>query len=167
MKTSLLKKIRGFTLIELLVVIAIIALLTGIVMTNLTGSKSKARDAKRVSDVGQVQLALELFFDRCKVYPLLLELDDDGAGACPSNITLGTFIGKIPTDPTTSLAYDYVSGVVFDYSLPNTGSEYFLRAQLEADSPALRDDLDDLSPEPDDDDLCTDSPVKYYCIGSR
>jgi prepilin-type N-terminal cleavage/methylation domain-containing protein len=60
---------KGFTLVELLVVIAIIAILTGIVATNFTSARSRARDAKRVSDLGHIQLAIELYFDRCKQYP--------------------------------------------------------------------------------------------------
>jgi prepilin-type N-terminal cleavage/methylation domain-containing protein len=64
---STLKK--GFTLVELIVVIAIIGILTGIVTTNFASSRSRARDAKRISDLGHIQLALELYFDRCKQYP--------------------------------------------------------------------------------------------------
>jgi prepilin-type N-terminal cleavage/methylation domain-containing protein len=60
---------KGFTLVELLVVIAIIAILTGIVATNFTSARSRARDAKRISDLGHIQLAIELYFDRCKQYP--------------------------------------------------------------------------------------------------
>ena len=60
---------KGFTLIELLVVIAIIAILTAIVTANFATSKAKARDAKRISDIAQIQLALEMVFDRCNVYP--------------------------------------------------------------------------------------------------
>jgi prepilin-type N-terminal cleavage/methylation domain-containing protein len=66
---KLFSKDAGFTLVELMVVIAIIAILTGIITTNFTSSRAKARDAKRISDLGHIQLAIELYFDRCKQYP--------------------------------------------------------------------------------------------------
>jgi prepilin-type N-terminal cleavage/methylation domain-containing protein len=46
-----MKQKYGFTLIELLVVIAIIGILSAIGLTAFSGAQSKARDAKRVSDL--------------------------------------------------------------------------------------------------------------------
>lgn len=63
MIAKLKKATKGFTLIELLVVIAIIGLLASIVLVSLTTARQKARDSRRVGDLRQVQLALELYFD--------------------------------------------------------------------------------------------------------
>ena len=46
---------RGFTLIELLVVIAIIGLLASIALIALTGARNQARDARIISDMGQLR----------------------------------------------------------------------------------------------------------------
>jgi len=55
---------KGFTLIELLVVIAIIGILSAVVLTSLNSSRNKAADSKKVNDVKQVALALELARDQ-------------------------------------------------------------------------------------------------------
>ena len=52
-------KKQGFTLIELLVVIAIIGILSTAVLTSLNSARDKARDAKKISDLKQIALALE------------------------------------------------------------------------------------------------------------
>jgi prepilin-type N-terminal cleavage/methylation domain-containing protein len=52
----------GFTLIELLVVIAIIGMLSTVAITSLNGARSKARDARRKSDLEQILLAFEQYY---------------------------------------------------------------------------------------------------------
>jgi prepilin-type N-terminal cleavage/methylation domain-containing protein len=69
MFTSFKHSKKGFTLIELLVVIAIIGILSSVVLASLSTARQKSRDAKRISDIGQVRLALELFFDSIQSYP--------------------------------------------------------------------------------------------------
>jgi len=59
----------GFTLIELLVVIAIIGILSSVVLASLNSARTKSRDARRLSDMKQVQLALELYYDSNNAYP--------------------------------------------------------------------------------------------------
>ena len=54
---------RGFTLIELLVVIAILGLLASIVLLSLGNSRAGARDARRLSDLKQLRVAMELYRD--------------------------------------------------------------------------------------------------------
>ena len=62
------KNKAGFTLIELLVVIAIISLLSSVVMASLNSARSKARDARRISDIKQLQLALGFYYDKYGSY---------------------------------------------------------------------------------------------------
>lgn len=45
---------RGFTLVELLVVIAVIGVLSSIILVGFSGSRAKARDAKRISDLQNI-----------------------------------------------------------------------------------------------------------------
>ena len=68
MRQKISKK-AGFTLIELLVVIAIIGLLASIVLVSLNNAMAKVRDARRIADLKQIQLALEMFYDQQGRYP--------------------------------------------------------------------------------------------------
>lgn len=95
---------KGFTLIELLVVIAIIGILAGIVLTSLDTARKKGRDARRIADINQLKLALELYYDTNSQYPtpaLLPSLVSDG------------YISRIPTDPqstaSTPIQYSYAA----------------------------------------------------------
>ncbi|HEY9584159.1 MAG TPA: prepilin-type N-terminal cleavage/methylation domain-containing protein [Candidatus Paceibacterota bacterium] len=91
-------KNKGFTLVELLVVIAIIGILSSVVMASLNMARSKARDAKRISDVKQIQLALEMHYDSFNRYPITL-----------GDANLATYLTSIPTDPLSGNSYVYVS----------------------------------------------------------
>jgi prepilin-type N-terminal cleavage/methylation domain-containing protein len=60
---------RGFTLIELLVVISIIGVMSTVVMMSTGTSRLKSRDAQRLSDIRQINLALEVFYSVNGKYP--------------------------------------------------------------------------------------------------
>ena len=81
----------GFTLIELLVVIAIIGLLSTLSLLALNQARARARDTKRISDVRQMQTALEMLYNDTGDYP-------DGTKVALSNI--GEFLDPVPTPPT-------------------------------------------------------------------
>jgi len=81
-------KTEGFTLIELLVVIAIIGILSSVVLASLKTSRAKARDVKRLSDMHQMQIALEFYYDSFGIYP---DSDNAGCGGWDSSGN-GTFI---------------------------------------------------------------------------
>ena len=116
---------RGFTLIELLVVIAIIGILSSIVLASLNSARLKSRDARRVADLHQMQLALQLYFDANTNYPTTT------AALAP------TFMATIPTDP--------VGQVPYLYDLV-TNTSYHLGADLEdTTNAALTSDADTVS----------------------
>ncbi len=127
---------RGFTLIELLVVIAIIGILSSVVLASLNSGRLRSRDARRVSDLKQLQIALELYYSNCNVYPTTLVTS--AATGCPAGTTLGSFIGTIPTDPSTSVVYFYAG-----LGTGATCSSYHLGAVMEANTaPGISQDAD-------------------------
>lgn len=64
-----LSKNRAYTLVEVIVVIGIIAVLTTLVYASLNGAKAQNRDQKKVADISNIQLALEMYFNRNRQYP--------------------------------------------------------------------------------------------------
>lgn len=86
------KNKSGFTLIELLVVIAIIGLLSTLSILALNQARARARDAKRISDVRQIQTALELHYNDTGDYP--------ASGAVDAGDSIGNYLVTVPTPPT-------------------------------------------------------------------
>lgn len=118
---------RGFTLIELLVVIAIIGILSAVVLASLNSARRKGNDAKRVADLNQIKLALELYFDdNSSRYPATL-----------APLATGGYLPNIPVDP---------NGTAYSYAALGSGANctsYHLGATLENSSnPALQNDAD-------------------------
>ncbi len=168
--------VRAFTLIELLVVIAIIGLLTGIILTSLTSSKAKSRDAERVSDLGQIQLALELYFDRCHSYPLSATNNAgtdlaDGVAHCSDQqgnpVVFSNYISKIPVPPsgTSQNYYGYVSSIPSGGTVP---TDYVLYTVLESTNSASANSLVSGSSEPGyATSLISCDTNTHYCIGPK
>ncbi len=104
------KNKQGFTLIELLVVIAIIGLLATLSVVALNNARERARDTRRISDVKQIQTALELYYNANQVQGYPAALAD-----------LSAYLNPVPTAPTpddcTNNAYTYTRVSANSYCL--------------------------------------------------
>ena len=123
---------QGFTLIELLVVIAIIGLLSTLAVVALGSARSKANDAKRLSDIKQVQTALELYYTDNNTYPTTtaagITLGDSthaclNSGGFAATGCTSAYMGQVPADPSSDKDYTYIAEV--------PGSTYTINAILE------------------------------------
>jgi prepilin-type N-terminal cleavage/methylation domain-containing protein len=88
----------GFSLVELLVVIAIIGILATTVVLALQGSKEKARNAKRVSDVREMMNALHIYFNTENTYPDGTDLVLNDMHLCTGGTAPGWVAGACDTD---------------------------------------------------------------------
>ncbi len=134
---------KGFTLIELLVVIAIIGLLSTLAVVALGSARQKARDSKRLSDIKQVQTALELYYTDANSYPTTSVavalgstgytcLDTNGWSSAPcTGATI--YMGLVPAEPTPGVAS-------YMYASP-TGTAYTITATLEGTINELSGDI--------------------------
>jgi len=125
-------KNKGFTLIELLVVIAIIGLLVSMLLVRLSDIKREARDARRVSDIYQVALALAVYNDQYGQYP--------GTSGSNDWVTMESalesegFIQAVPNDPGAN---------TYEYWVADDNHDYVLNATLEdINHDALKTDVD-------------------------
>lgn len=142
----------AFTLIELLVVIAIIGLLATISIVALSSARSKSRDMRRLSDIKQLQTAIEIYYQYNGYYPQYIT-----SSRCNTNInnslsglvSLG-LMAKIPNDPAYRLSpnprqcYEYMGiGQADNYSFTSiwycngksrTDYEWSLLFSLEGDN---------------------------------
>ena len=109
-----ISKNGGFSLIQLLVVIAIIGVLSSVVLANMSQVKMKARDAQRMSDLENIQLALRLYKDVNGTYPIcdtgmMIGVNATTPTGCTTNVdtAIAPYMSKVPTDPLTALGTTY------------------------------------------------------------
>jgi type II secretion system protein G len=131
MNVTKMKKQAGFTLMELIVVMAILGLLATVGLASFRSSQLKSRDAKRKSDLEQVQRALEMYHNDYGGYPQSNNSGQIMISSAPISWRGGEmkdsktlYMKELPGDPSGSpqYCYQYVTD-------PSTG--YQLYAKLE------------------------------------
>lgn len=146
---------KGFTLIELLVVVAIIGILSSVVLTSLNGARAKGRDAQRITNLKQIQNALELYaLDHNGSYPLhdggtsqYGYWFSDWGGHCGGGATAGNgwcdlenqlqpYISSLPRDPSGETQLNYY----FTYRTHGNGTSYGIKTSLENQNSASKND---------------------------
>ena len=154
------RKRRGFTLIELLVVIAIIGLLSTLAVVSLNNARQRSRDAKRLSDVKQMQTALELFYSENGSYPLsdsasagnILIADDRNDGG--TGTVFSSLLATVPIAPTPADGSGATACTV-------TTNKYVYKAQNSDTTPA---ECNDATPSTGDIGKCKSFQIDF-CTG--
>lgn len=117
---------KGFTLVEILIVISIIGLMSGLMLPNIAGAQTKAREAGVRAAMHTMQTALETYNIDNYIYPV------------GNNISIyelaqvlieDNYLRKVPLNPFTGEQYTLHddSGQVF-YSYDKSTNEYSLTA---------------------------------------
>ena len=123
---------KGFTLIELLVVVAIIAVLASVILVSFSDVRLKSRDAKRLSDMREIEKALALYHDNNRAFPIAVSTITITSDDVLSTALEGdAAIANVPVDPLhDTYTYTYrsdISGSTFTLSfcLEGTGIANF------------------------------------------
>ena len=160
------KNFSSFTLVEMLVVVAVVGILASALLVSLGGSRAKARDARRISDLREVQNALELYYDREEKYPKISNPGSESSWEeLKTALKNAGITSHIPDDPINEGDYKYVyanCGV-------NNNQEYMLRAKLEKYSFVLSNDIDNgdtycSQNSPSLDCGSNDDSDRWYCV---
>lgn len=126
---------QGFTLIELLVVVAIIGMLLSIIVVAFGNARLKSRDTKRLSDMQQIKLGLDVYYSTGSGYSSTATWNSlqavNGQLTCS-----GTDIMRVPQDmlyiPNPAYAYEYTQGGMATPGCDGTVySNYKLKFQTE------------------------------------
>lgn len=154
---------KGFTLIEVLVVVGIIGLLSAVVLVGIGPFRAKGRDARRISDLRQVQSGLELYYTKNQNYPAAASWD----ALKTVLIAAGIGVSDIPNDPLIGRSYGYCKTADnYNYAVAAylEDKDNSILAQSSSDAtfpctPALIGTPSDLA-------LCSKSgnPTNKYCL---
>ena len=118
----------GFTLVELVIVTAVLSILSAAALTMLNPNAQfqKANDARRKSDLSQIQRALESYYQDHGSYPASSSnkiSDPQSGGTIIWGSPWGNYMNMLPQDPQSPAAS-------YAYSVNSDGQGYRLYATL-------------------------------------
>jgi prepilin-type N-terminal cleavage/methylation domain-containing protein len=119
---------KGFTILELLIVVAIIGILTAATLVLLSDTRARGRDAKRLSDMREIEKALNLYYSSNQNFPTSVSTTTlSGEDAVSTTLENAGHISHLPPDPHHPiLSYQYVTDA--------SGTEFTLTFCLETDT---------------------------------
>ncbi|MGD9110275.1 MAG: type II secretion system protein [Phycisphaerales bacterium] len=113
---------QGFTLVELLVVISVIAVLLGILIPSLSRAREQAKIAVVNTELRQIALALEVYFENNQKYPptqadCSSSILTDHMYQLPTALVKGDYLPATPrTNPmSTTMEDQYNRGHTYKY----------------------------------------------------
>ena len=101
-------------------------------LPSLGATQAEGRDARRISDLHEIQNALELYYNKCGDYPG----GPDVTPSCTAAVGASTFAGVqraiiAANIGVTTLPNDPITGRTYYYGVNANGSAYILAARLE------------------------------------
>lgn len=97
-------KQQGFSLLEIMVVVAIIGVLASLILPNVIGAGEQADRQKTITDIGQLENALDQYRLDNSRYPTTEQglealVREPTIDPMPRNYRRGGYIKRLPTDP--------------------------------------------------------------------
>ena len=111
--------IAGIIVLVLSIIMMVLLIFSSLAIVALGGAREKARDAKRVSDVKQMQVGLELYYADAGNYPMSLQ----PGGQLANGRTV--YMSSLPTNPQPS-GDSCPSNFEYSYQPVNSGKDYVL-----------------------------------------
>jgi len=114
---------KAYTLAEIVLAVMIIGLIFSIVSVSLSEIRRNSRDTRRVSDIAQIQLALEEYYRDEGFYPDTLNLGENLIGSTTNRI----YIIRVPQNPQPAASNCEPS----NYQYTKDGDSYQIKFCLE------------------------------------
>ena len=123
------KNKSGFTIVELLVVIVVIAILATVMYISYNGIQARTRDDRRLTDVANIEKAMELYYSDNGSYPVPTGATGStinggwySSGDSSWNMLSGLLVGSdainaVPVDPINTNASILTSLARYNYAI--------------------------------------------------